>query len=162
MKKISVILLGICASFIFAGCPYESAVPIDQPTENISRLLLGTWTAKTPDGVEAFVVTKTDNFNYRITEKGDKSSATYSGYLSKVDNVLFLNVRDNKDANASFSFAKVDFNTNATKITLSFISDEVKDKFKSSSDLKAFIRKNISRSSFYEKDKLEFEKMSNE
>ena len=160
MQKISVLLLIVGISFVFSGCPYESAVPIDQPSMKISRLLLGKWkTAKDP---EIYTVTRTDEFNYRIEEKTEKETSYYRGYLSKVNDILFLTLVMEKDAEKKYSFAKIDINANATKVTLSFMSDEIKEKFKSSDDLKSFILKNIAQSNFYEKEMLEFARQTNE
>jgi hypothetical protein len=157
MKKLSAILLVICSSFIFTGCPYESPVPIDQPSEKLSRYLLGTWTTKSTEMPSTFIVSRDDNFNYRIEQIGEKASIIYTAFLSKVDEELFLNITDVSDPNKSYSFAKVELNYQAPKFTLHFISDALKKKFNSSEELKSFIRENKADSKLYE-PKLEFEK----
>jgi hypothetical protein len=159
MQKIISFLTVACICFIFSGCPYESAVPLDKPIVKINRLLLGNW--KTDSSTAAFSITKADDFHYRIEEKEKDKITTYTGYLTNFDNKLFLNLLSESANKRSFSFAKVDIDPHATKITLSFMSDENKAIFSSSDALRIYIMKNISNRNFFEKDDLVFVKTSN-
>jgi hypothetical protein len=153
MRKISFFLLLSFIALVFAGCPYESAVPIDKPSQIVNRLLLGSWTMTDEQGTPVkFVVTKVDNYNYKIVENDGKQTLTYTGFVSKVGEVLYLNVKASTDA--GYSFAKLDFNTNASQLTVSFISDELKEKFNSSAELKEYILKNQLKENFFDAQKL--------
>jgi hypothetical protein len=156
MRNISFFLVLSCIALVFAGCPYESAVPIDTASQPVSRLLLGNWTSTDDQGGTAsFVITKSDNNHYAIVQNDGKQTETYSGFLSKVGEVLYLNL---KGAEGGYNFAKLDFNTHATQLTVSFISDALKEKFNSSAELKSYILKNQGSGSFFDSEKLVFNK----
>jgi hypothetical protein len=160
MQKITALLALAFVSLIFTGCPYDSAVPIDQRKPAFNTALLGSWMAKSPEGNDVFTVSKQDDFNYRIVERGTENQqnlVNLTAFISVVNKMTYLNMKDDK--NATYSFAKIDLSTDASHVTLSFISEEMKTKFSTPAELKTFIADNQAKENFFEKDKLEFEKL---
>ena len=68
MNKIKFLLPLIVICIALGGCPYQSNVPIDNPTVKINPDLLGKWEADSSSG-DRYVVSKLDDYHYKIEEK---------------------------------------------------------------------------------------------
>lgn len=151
MKKLFSISLIIVAMIMFYGCPYESLVPIDNPTLPLNQKLIGKWN---PGGEgEIYEIKKQDEFHYAIDAiKGDKKES-YTAFLSDVNGTLFLNLSENKPENneRKYLFYKVEVvNDNSFKIYP--VSENVREKFKTKEEMKKFIADNMKNSYLFEKE----------
>ena len=82
---------------VLQGCPYGTEVAIDEATVKIDEKLLGKWEAKN-SGDYTYTVTKKDEFNYKFEKKGKTSTdaTVYTGFISMVDGVKFMNIYEAK------------------------------------------------------------------
>jgi hypothetical protein len=119
---------------------------------------LGTWrvedkvTKKSEPG-EIFTLTKQDEYNYRIQIKhpGQTEIETMFGYLSIVDGVVFLNAWDNipEDKPKGYVLIKLGI-INNDNVKLYPLTENIKEQFNSSNELKKFIAGNMSQSQFFD------------
>jgi hypothetical protein len=157
MLKPRLIFPLIALAVLLGGCPYESKVPLDNPSVKINPALLGKWEAKSSS--DNYNVTKADEYNYKIVEKkkDSKEAAVYKGYLSNVDGDVFLNLYEAKnDEEKKFFFYKVTLNKSATKVTLASATENIDETFEKPEELKAFFQKNKNISFFFEKEEQVF------
>jgi hypothetical protein len=142
------------------GCPYESAVPIDAPTVAINPQLLGRWRTN-PEAQELIEVARADAFTYRVTEVATKVDSTterkhYLGHVSLVDGVQFVNLQavasDPRPADSTtYMLFKLEVR-GKDQFVLSPVSEYVRERFKTSAELKAFVKKHLRLSFFYENE----------
>lgn len=93
-------------TIILCGCPFESNVPLDaRPSDAVDTTLTGYWYGIVKDGsdffgIEALDISQNTDSVYSITRygkaiKGDMvmpDTAYFTGYTSKIDSNLFMNV----------------------------------------------------------------------
>ena len=153
--KLQFRIFGLFASWlIFAGCPYESNVPIDAPSVKINPNLLGTWEDRENKNDE-YHISKQDEFTYHIvvTERDKDEHEIYHAYASDVKGVMFLNIFKSTpgDTSATCLLYKMEME-NDHSITLSEVTDNIDEKFSSSGELKKFIGANMKNSYFFGKE----------
>lgn len=147
-------LLLLCAcSFLFMGCPYSSEVPIDSPSMRIDERMLGKWESKSSSDY-TYTVTKTDAYKYKIDKKSASSGdvTTYIGFLSKVDDVTYMNLYEDGSTTPTYYFYKVQFSSSGAKVSFASVTENITEKFESSSSLRQFFRDNQKNSYFFDKD----------
>jgi virulence-associated protein VagC len=154
MKKIFLqfsLLVGLM--LMLTACPYTSENPIDKATVKIDDKILGKWEAKSSSDY-AYNVTKKDEFTYSIEKKSASSGEVtgYEGFLSVIDNVRFLNVYETSATTKTYYFYKVEMTTSGSKLTLAPVTENIDEKFASSEEIKAFFKKNMAMSFFFDKD----------
>ena len=153
MKKNLLWALLIGIGFMFMGCPYHSDVAIDTPTVKIDAKLLGKWQKRTSDE-ETYIVTKIDDYNYKIIEKektpteGSKDKE-YNAFLSTINGTEFLNLYDPTEETKSYYFYKLQLSDEIEGFTLFPVTEYVTETFTSSGDLKKFVQANMGLSFFY-------------
>lgn len=142
---------------VLQGCPYGTEVAIDEPAVKIDEKLLGKWEAKNA-GDYTYSVTKKDDYNYKFEKKGKTSTETtlYTGFLSTIDNTRFLNIYEDASSTKTYYLYKLEVSGSGAKVTLHPVTENITEKFTTSADLKAFIKKNMGLSFFYSKDKEEY------
>lgn len=142
---------------VLQGCPYGTEVAIDEPTVKIDEKLLGKWEAKN-SGDYMYTVTKKDDFNYKFEKKGKTSTdaTLYTGFLSVIDGVKFINISEDASSTKTFYLYKLEMSGSGAKTTLLPVTENITEKFANSAELKAFIKKNMGLSFFYSKDKEEY------
>jgi len=142
MKTILVSTLCAVCFIVFAGCPYGSEVPIDEPSIKVEEKLLGKWEPKSSSD-DLITITKEDQFTYRIekTSKNSTDVTVYKGYLSNIDGTRFMNIYEENSSQKSFYLYKLDISGSGAKATLAPITDNIDEKFETSAALKAFIKK---------------------
>src|SRR5574337_362874 len=161
MKSATFIALFGAASLMFMGCPYQSKYSIDDPSNSKpDKQLVGSWEEKGSSDYE-WKVTLDENW-YRIEKKstsGESSDETtiYKGFLSDVGGATFMNVYELDDYSSSddrkYYFYKVEKKgEDADRVKLKAVTDNITEEFENSADLKAFIKKNMEISFFYNKD----------
>lgn len=155
MKNMFLLSL-VAASLLLCGCPYESSIPLDKPSIPVDRRLMGTWTSKSAP--EKYNVKARNDKEYEITEL-DSSGATeraFTGYLSTAGKVPILTLQEETDEGMKFTFFRITIKSNA--VSLAPVSDNLKETFATSFELKAFFEKNAGKSTFYDKDTLLLQK----
>jgi hypothetical protein len=146
-------------SFLLTGCPYESAVPIDQPSVKFPTALLGKWEPKS-SGDDLMTISRKDDRVMKIVKTKKEATADdkpeeYEGYLSDVNGVTFLNLYEvSGEANSTRKYLiyKLEISTSGARVTLSALTENIDEKFTTPADLKAFIQKNMHLSFFYDKE----------
>ena len=152
MKKFFPYLM-LLFSLVFMGCPYGSEVAIDDGKTKIDDKLLGKWESKSSSDYD-YIVSKLDDSSYKIEKKprGEGDVTVYFGFLSNVGATKFLNVWEEQNSTRTYYFYKMDISSSGAKLTLSPVTDNIKEKFESSSELKSFFEKNKDHSFFYSKE----------
>ncbi len=165
MKKLLSIISLLALFFVFSGCPYESEVPIDNPSVKINPKLLGTWEARSNQD-ESFKITKKDEFSYSIEKSNkkskDKETQKYLAFASIVGGATFLNLwENNPEASAKqYYLYKMDIATEGM-LTLAEITENIDEHFATSDELKKFILSNMKNSYFYGKDETTYIRTGN-
>jgi hypothetical protein len=156
MKSAKFVALFGALSLVFMGCPYESKLPLD-PAEKGKKLdqdFVGKWEEKGDDSYSWKC--SIDGNQYRIekksTEDSESEPTTYIGWLSDVSGSTFLNVYENDySSDRTYYFYRVE-KKSEDRIKFKAVTDNVTEEFTTSEDLKAFIKKNMELSFFYNKD----------
>ena len=99
-----------------------------------------------------------DEFNYKFEKKGKTSTevTAYTGYVSVIDGVKFMNIYEDASSTKTYYLYKLEMSTSGAKITLSPVTENITEKFASSAELKAYIKKYLALSFFYSKEKEEY------
>jgi hypothetical protein len=155
MKTLSIIALFGTLSLVFMGCPYESKLPIDSADKGkIDKDLVGNWEEK---GDEDYIwKCEVDGNQYRITKKSVENPSAeptvYIGFLSEVGGAQFLNIYEQDfDSDKSYMLYRLD-KKSEDRVKFRAVTDNVTDEFNTSEDLKAFVKKNMDLTFFYNKD----------
>ncbi len=153
MKNIRLFALLAVFSIAFMGCPYSAEVGIDDPAVKIDEKLLGKWESKSSSDY-SYDVTKTDANHYKIEKKSASSGdvTTYMGFLSKIDNTVYMNVYEDGSTTKTYYFYKIEISTSGSKCTMSPVTENITEKFTTSAELKKFFQANQKNSYFYDKD----------
>jgi hypothetical protein len=159
MKKIFFLGKLLIVWVLCTGCPYESVVPIDAPSVAVNPALLGKWRSD-PESQDLIEIAKVDQFTYRVTEVATKLDSTterkyYVGHVSVVDGVQFVNLQMVEPPRSADSTSYMIFKLEVKgkdKFVLAPVSEYIRERFKTSAELKAFIRKHLRLSFFYEND----------
>jgi hypothetical protein len=157
MKKIILLFSLLLFTVIFYGCPYESKVPISEPTIKISNDYLGEWNYK--DSKTKYMITKEDDFHMKIksipVDTISKDTAVYLAHISKINDYEFLNIIKISKDNSFFgsgenSYYLYKINSISKKeMAIKELTNNIKDKFDSSKELYSFIEKYMNLSFFY-------------
>jgi hypothetical protein len=157
MKSVKLAALFGALSLVFMGCPYESKVPIDDASNaKPDKTLTGNWEKK-GDEKYLFTVKLEDNIYYvtkKNTEDASAEPTKYKGFLSDVGGVTFLNIRELSEYESSdvkYYLYRVE-KKGDDRVKLRGITDNITEEFATSAELKAFIKKNMEISFFYNKD----------
>jgi hypothetical protein len=153
--KISIIII---LTAIFFQCPYSSTVPIDKPNMSIDKKLLGKRKKYASDKNYIEIKKKSSNlfnivqYTYDTTKK-KYNKALFTGHLSKIGKLLFLNVKDDK---GKYFFYKLEMSGN--KVKAHAVTSNITEIFSSSKSLKKFFSKHKKLSFFYNKQPESFTK----
>jgi uncharacterized protein YxeA len=164
MKKIIIPLI-IMASLVilFSACPYASSVPIDNPSVKVDKNLLGKWVKASDQSAENptfYEINQLDVYKYNIvkneynTYDSAYTKTAYVGHISKIDNISFLNMQ--QDGKGDYYIHRI--NLGDGEFTFIEVTDNIDEKFNSSEELKAFIKKHMNLSFFYNKDEERYTK----
>ncbi len=156
--------MAVCC-LLLMGCPYETEVPISEPSVKFPADLLGKWESKSSGDEIMTIKTKTDYIvsisKTKKEPKEDDKSEEYEAYLSEVDAVKFLNISEvgEQGSGAKFYLYKIEVSANNSRITLNAVTENIDEQFSNSAELKAFIQKNMHLSFFYEKEDEIYQKL---
>lgn len=158
MKKLIQFALIAVFSFALMACPYETEVPIDQPSVKFPSNLLGKWEPKSSNE-EVLTIAKKTEYVVTISKSKKKPEADdkpeqYEAYISEIDGVKFLNITEKNEysSGSKFYLYKMEVSASSSRLTLSPVTENIDEKFSTSAELKAFIQKNMQHSFFYEKE----------
>ncbi|MCS7076804.1 MAG: hypothetical protein NZ455_08850 [Bacteroidia bacterium] len=148
-------------SFILWGCPYSSDVPIDEAKEKVNPDLMGKWTKDVnSENPKFYNVTKASDTKYNFEEntwnstdkKYDKKN--YTGHTTTIGGDIFLNM----ESGGKYYLYKIVLRKNEGVFELIEVTDNIKEKFTKSADLKAFVTKYKDLSFFYNKEVEKYKK----
>ncbi len=139
---------------VLYGCPYQSDIALDSPKEEVAGKMLGQWIESSQvesENPTYYVVTKFDNFRYKIVEHSYSSSdSAYSeknfiGHTTTISSTLFLNMQElGKD---KYDIYKLDFSD--TEFSMFEVTDNIDETFTTSKAFIKFVKKNMKNSYFY-------------
>ena len=166
MKFLSRALLFLPILILLTACPYESSVPITEADKPIDKMLLGKWVKTDEQGSdypsEYYQINDLGGKLYEVmkysinSEDSTYTNETYISHISDLskngNSVKFLNMK--KDGN--YYLHRIDLTSD--NFVLFEVTDNIDEKFDSSSELKAFVETNMHLSFFYNKDEVTFVK----
>lgn len=163
-KLVQLVAMAACC-FLLMGCPYETKVPISEPSVMFPADLFGKWESKS-SGDDIMTIRKKTDYIVSISktkkeQKEDDKPEEYEAYLSEVDAVKFLNISEvgEQGSGAKFYLYKMEVSANNSRITLNAVTENIDEQFSNSAELKAFIQKNMHLSFFYEKEDEIYQKL---
>lgn len=151
-------LVLVFLSVVFWGCPYQSPVPIDEAGVKPPKSLFGKWIKQgdiDDENPTYYMIEKADNNRFKIVKNEYSSSdekynlTNYTGHISKVNESDFMNVIE--EGSSDYYLYKVVFIAD-NQLKMFEITENITEKFNSSSELKAFITKHMTLSFFFNKD----------
>ncbi len=154
MKKIKLLAVLAAVSTLFMGCPYSAEMALDEkPSVKIDEKILGKWEQKSSSDY-AYTVTKEDDNTYKIEKKTVSSGdvTVYKGFLSDIGGTRYMNVWEAEATTKAYYFYKVEMTTSGSKITMAPVSENIDEKFTTSTEMKDFFKKNQLLSFFFEKE----------
>ncbi len=155
MKQMKFTVLAGVLCLVLMGCPYESKIPLDT-AENSKpdKALVGKWEEKDSDSY--LWTCSLDGNQYRIEKKstdGESEEPTiYIGFLSDVSGIQFLNVYEQDySEDRKYMIWKLE-KKGEDRLKFKAMTDNVTEEFTESGEFKAFVKKHMETSFFYNKD----------
>ncbi|HNX43187.1 MAG TPA: hypothetical protein PLJ84_00060 [Bacteroidales bacterium] len=142
---ISMLLMGFVV--LFSGCPFSGSVPIDNGTVAIADQLNGEWikpTDLTEENPTTYMIRQGDDKYHAVAEKSEYSTDD-AEYNTTVYNLTFSNVSGETFMSAqeagttTYYYYKFAFNKETKEISITEVSDYIKETFNTSEELKSFI-----------------------
>ena len=165
-SNLIIFICGILALCMLTACPYKSDVPITQKGEFVTMDFIGMWIDTEELNSENPVYYNVDNptgNEYKITEniysedESQYNKKYYKCHISKVGNEYFMNIKK-QDADGYFLY-KIEW-INNEKIKVYEVTDNIRETFDNSDDLKSYIEKYKHLSFFYNKEPKIYKKTS--
>ncbi len=142
-------ILALCCLMLY-GCPYESTVPVSQPSIAVEEHLLGQWVSEAESYNEYFV-SKADKMHYKVIQRAITGhTADYLAHLSEVKGVTFLNLYS--DSTQTYYLYRINLNTAEARFSLIPVSNKLNEQFSTAASLRQFIEKNMNLRSFYDSE----------
>lgn len=151
-------VFGILSMLFLTGCPYQSRVPIDDPSIEVDKKFLGSWVSEEnseneqPDFYEFIGM---DKYRYEVvehtlsTEDSSYSQKYYLSHFSRIDDIHFLNMRDGE---GNYFLYKLEWQNPGKSFVMYEVTDNIDEQFENSEDLKAFVKQHMNLSFFYNKE----------
>jgi hypothetical protein len=157
MKSVKLTALAGGLAILLMGCPYESKVALGSPDNaKPDKALIGNWSEK--DSESYSWKCTLDGNQYRIEKKnieeGDSEPTIYIGWLTDIGGVPFLNVYEQEySSDKKYYFYRMEKKgEDAARIKFKAVTDNITEEFATSDELKAFVKKNMELTFFYNKD----------
>ncbi len=142
-------ILALCSLMLY-GCPYESTVPVSQPSIAVEEQLLGQWVSEAESYNEYFI-SKADKMHYKVLQRAITGhTADYLGHLSEVKGITFLNLYS--DSTQTYYLYRINLNAAEAQFTLMPVSSKLTEHFSNSAALRNFVEKNMNLRSFYDSE----------
>lgn len=162
MKKIIGLFVLFAFTILFSGCPYQSTIPIDDTPEiSVDSKLIGNWGTS---NTSYYKVSEKSNYLYSIiyvdvdSNGIEEISSKYEGFLSKIGNVTYLNLKDLDMSNGEDKYYIYKFEFEDESIILTGVTPYIKENFSNSKELKKFFQENQENSYFF-MDPVEYRKI---
>lgn len=153
MKTLLALPAALCLALLFAGCPYLSSVAIDKPSIPINPKWLGMWDEQKDHDI--YRVTKQDDFTYHVEVTKHMNSSKidkHRAYASVINGTTFLNEWNDENPTSTTKFALIKIEqVQNDRIELSPVTENIRETFASSDDLKKFIIANMKISYFFDR-----------
>jgi hypothetical protein len=156
MKSVKFVALFGALSLVFMGCPYETKVPLD-PADKAVKLdndMIGAFEEKGDDSYTRKC--EKDGNQYRITKKSTEDSESeptvYIGWASMVGDKQFLNVYEQDYSSDRAYYLYLIDKKSADRFKFKAVTDNITEEFTTGEELKAFVKKHMELSFFYNKD----------
>lgn len=148
MKKIGQSIILFVLSLSFMGCPYQSEVPITQPTFPVKKEYLGKWMSK-DEIYNSYTVSKAGTSSYSIIQENTLGEQRqYTAHVSELKGgALFLNLHC--DSSDIYYFYRIQIDA-PTRLVLVPVAPSLSEYFISSASLRTFMEKNLSFQKFYD------------
>jgi hypothetical protein len=158
-KRPVAIVLMFTALFLW-GCPYESVVPIDDPSIPIDRGLFGKWqrTGEEKSYASLSKLSRTDSASYQLvynswtTEHRSYDVKIFKAWLSRVNETWFINIQPQMKSVGNFYLCAFQCNNTQDTIRLRPILEEGSPKFSKSEDLKKWILQKMGNRDFFDSE----------
>lgn len=158
MKKSRIVLVGmiILSGLIFTACPYSSTVPLSNATVSYDTEMLGKWILNDEysDQPKYFIFSeidktkfKAEKYEYDSTDELYSVSATYVCFFTDIDGTRFANMSEE----GTYYFFKIVMD-GKDQFALFEVTDNIDEKFESSTEMYAFFKKYKNLSFFFNKD----------
>ncbi len=156
MKSVKIAALAASLSLLLMGCPYESKISLGSADNSKpDKDLVGKWEEKGSDDY-SWKCTMDGN-QYRIEKKdisgdGDAEPTIYIGWLTDIAGSPFMNVYEQDySEDRKYYFYRME-KKSADRIKFKAVTDNITEEFTTAEELKAFVKKNMELSFFYNKD----------
>ncbi len=140
---------------MFMGCPYESKLPLDSADKGkVDKALVGKWEEK--ESEDYIWKCEIEGNQYHITKKSTEDAEAeptiYTGFLTDVNGVQFLNVSEQTyDSDKMYMLYRMEMKGD-DRVKFRAVTDNITEEFTTSEELKAFVKKNMELTFFYNKD----------
>ncbi len=163
MKKILNSALIFALAFVLMACPYSADFALDAPNQKLKKDFSAKWTENgSSENPSFYIISKSKEDKMYTFEQNDYDSNEkkytqkyHEGYFTTIGNVEFLNLKNKEDG--KYYFFKMTRPDEKT-FTLFEVTDNIKEKFSSTAEMKAFFDKNKDLSFFYNKDEKTYKK----
>ncbi|MDX1902855.1 MAG: hypothetical protein SFU27_01755, partial [Thermonemataceae bacterium] len=146
MRKIVSTFSILAMLFVLTACPYSAEFSLDSPKERINSSYIGTWSEESSFENPAYFVISKKDANAYVFEKNEYSTEkklyekkTYTGHITTLGNVQFLNLKDEEEN--KYYFHKIELSSDKKQIIMFEVTDNIDEKFSNSVELKAFFDK---------------------
>lgn len=159
MKKLTTMVLLSGASVLFMGCPYESKFPLDTAEKSKpDKSLTGKFEEKSSSDYVWNCTLEGNQYRIEKRKTDDKSAdpTIYIGWLTDIGGTQWMNVYERDEYGSSsdreYYLYKMEKKNNGERIAFKAVTDNITEEFKTPEELKAFVKKHMELSFFYNKD----------
>ena len=136
--------------FVFAGCPYGSMVPLTETGAEIPEEFFGEWldvSANNSESSTRYVISKSPGNKLEILEyvSSESEPNLYKGHLSILEDVMFVNLKD--DYSTSFYIYRID--KDGSDLAIKEVTSNVTKEFETSAELEKYFREYMHLDFFY-------------
>lgn len=152
---ISMLLMGFVV--LLSGCPFSGSVPIDAGTVAIGDQLNGEWIKPgdlTEENPTTYIIRQGDDKYHAVAEKSefstedaDYNTTVYNLTFSDVSGETFMSAQE--AGTSTYYYYKFAFDKETKQISITEVSDYIKETFTTSDELKKFITTYKSLSFFF-------------
>lgn len=156
MKTVNFAVLAGALSLVLMGCPYESKMPLDTADKSKpDKALVGKWEEKDSD--DYIWKCEMDGNQYRIEKKSLEDSESeptiYIGWLTDIGGKPFLNVYEQDySSDRTYYFYAMEKKGEGDRLKFKAVTDNITEEFATGEEMKAFFKKHMETSFFYNKD----------
>jgi hypothetical protein len=144
----------LACCLILMGCPYESAVPLSEAKTKAADNLIGVWEESGNSNVTMTVERGSGNMlkitKTTVNEGMEPTIEDYNAHITDINGKMFFNVSEISDyeSEPNYYIYKVE-KSGEFKMILFEVTPNIREKFTSSDEMKAFFTANMNNSYFY-------------